>query len=438
MDDELQDWDDETEESVVNEEAGTTTGGTESPEILPYIGMRFDDLNAAYSLYNEYERKRGFIVRIHRMNYSRKRELDGLRQILSKRFVCYKKGFRNINYKNQKGNEVRHRVEVRVGCPTFIMLKAASNGWIVEKFEAKHNHLLVVSEQIFRLGSHQHLLDKVKLINGNLQKSGLGPTQINDVFVEIFNGQCNIGAFEGKLKRFMKSNERKMCTEDCQLVLANFDSIRAKEPGFIYSIKLSDNGMLSGIFWVDSRVRSSYRLFGDVVVFETTYKKNRYQWLFGPFTGVNNHRQSILFGCGLIANKTKESFEWLFRASMNAMGDKEPSAIITDECTGIVPIMSSVFPNAVHRFYLWHIAKHAQEHLGQLWYRCPEFKPEWNQFIYHTWMGEYFLKRWKAMIVKYNLKDNRWLSDKYAQKDHWVPCYLKKHFFCGDELHTTK
>ncbi|XP_042499336.1 protein FAR1-RELATED SEQUENCE 1-like [Macadamia integrifolia] len=35
------------------------------------------------------------------------------------------------------------------------------------------------------------------------------------------------------------------------------------------------------------------------------------------------------------------------------------------------------------------------------------------------------------MVVKYNLKDNYWLSNKYAQKEHWVPCYFKKHFFVG-------
>ncbi|XP_042499802.1 protein FAR1-RELATED SEQUENCE 5-like [Macadamia integrifolia] len=32
-------------------------------------------------------------------------------------------------------------------------------------------------------------------------------------------------------------------------------------------------------------------------------------------------------------------------------------------------------------------------------------------------------------MVKYNLKDNSWCIDKFAQKEHWVPCYLKRHFF---------
>ncbi|XP_042477752.1 protein FAR1-RELATED SEQUENCE 5-like [Macadamia integrifolia] len=191
--------------------------------------------------------------------------------------------------------------------------------------------------------------------------------------LEIFNGQRNIGVSEGKLKRFMKRNEIHLITEDCQSILGYFDSIRSKDPGFIYSINLSNNGSLNGIFWVDSEARSSYKLFGDVVVFDTTYKKNRYRWSFGPFTGVNNHGQSTIFRGGLIANEIKESFEWLFRAWLDGMGEKEPKAIITDECTGIVPVVASVFPK----------------------------------------------------------KDNYWLRDKFDQKEHWVLCYLKKPFFAG-------
>ncbi|XP_042484795.1 protein FAR1-RELATED SEQUENCE 5-like [Macadamia integrifolia] len=312
-----------------------------------------------------------------------------------------------------------------------LLLLWLTNGWVIEKMEENHNHTLVYPGQIFRLGSHQQISDEVKAIVGNLQWSGLGPTQISDVIVKIFNGQQNVGVSEAKLKSFIKRNERHMGMEDYQSVLTYFDSIRVKDLGFIYSINLAKNGMLRGFFWVDSRVWSSYQVFGDVVVFDTTYKRNRYRWPFGPFKGVNNHRQSIIVGCGLVANETKESFEWFFRAWLNAMGNKAQDAIITDECTSIIPTMTSVFPNAVHRFCSWDVAKHAQEHLGPIWYRNHDFKMDWSQCIYRTWTEEQFLIRWEAMMVKYNLKGNSWSSDKFAQREHWVPCYLRKQFFEG-------
>ncbi|KAJ4955106.1 hypothetical protein NE237_011889 [Protea cynaroides] len=372
-------------------EAGTTCGSTDDTEMLPYIGMKFVDLKAAYSFYNNYGRMKGFGVRIDRTHLSRKKESDGSRQVLSKRFVCYKEGFRNDNHKRQKGKEVRHRAEVRIGCPAFLLVKATSNGWVVDRFEANHNHPMVFPGQTFRLRSHQNLTGK----------------------------------------SYMRRNDREMIPVDCQAVLAYFDSMQVRDSGFIYSINVSDDGMISGIFWADSKARSAYEVFGDVVVFDTTYNTNQYRWLFGPFTGVNNNAQSILFGCGLVANETKESFEWLFKAWMNAMGDKAPKAIITDECTGIIPAVHSVFPKTVHRLCSWHVAKHAFEHLGDLWNQNPYFKKEWKQCIYRSCTESDFLARWEEMLVKYNLKDHSWLIDKFAQKEFWVPCYLRGSFFAG-------
>ncbi|KAJ4955847.1 hypothetical protein NE237_012630 [Protea cynaroides] len=372
-------------------EAGTVCGNTGEIELLPYIGMKFVDLKAVYSFYKNYARMKGFGVRIDRTNLSRKRESDGSRQVLSKRFVCYKEGFRNDNLKRQKGKEVRRRTEVRVGCPAFVMVKASSNGWVVDKFEANHNHPMDFPGQKVRPRSHQNLTGK----------------------------------------SYMKINEGMIVAVDCQAVLAYFDSMQVRDPGFIYSINVSDDGMVSGIFWADSKARSAYEIFGDVVVFDTTYKTNRYRWPFGSFTGVNHHAQSILFGCGLVANETKETFEWLFKAWMNAMGNKAPKAVITDDCINIIPAVCSVFPRTVHRFCSWHVAKHALEHLGALWYENPYFKKEWEQCIYRSCTEEDFLARWEAMMVKYSLKDHLWLSDKFAQKEYWVPCYLRGSFFAG-------
>ncbi|XP_042514590.1 protein FAR1-RELATED SEQUENCE 5-like [Macadamia integrifolia] len=372
-------------------EAGTTGGRTDEKEMLPFIGMKFVDLKEAYSFYSNYARMIGFGVRIDRTNLSRKREPDGSRQVLSKRFVCYKEGFRNDNHKRQRGKDVRHRTEVRIGCPAFVMVKAAPDGWVVDKFEPNHNHPMVAPGQTFRLRSPEHLMDK----------------------------------------SYMRRNERKMIAVDCQAVLTYFNSMQVRDPGFIYSIKVSDDGVVSGIFWADSKVRSAYEVFGDVVVFDTIYKTNRYKWPFGLFTGVNNNAQSVLFGCGLVANETKESFEWLFKAWMNAMGDKAPKAIITDECTGIIPAVGGVFPKTLHRFCSWHVAQRALENLSSLWDQNPDFKKEWKECIYRSCTKDDFLARWEAMMLKYKLKNHSWLSDKFAQKEYWVPCYLRGSFFAG-------
>lgn len=52
---------------------------------------------------------------------------------------------------------------------------------------------------------------------------------------------------------------------------------------------------------MDARSRAAYEAFGDVVTFDTTYRKNKYGLLFTPFSGVNHHYQTIQFGCTFFA-----------------------------------------------------------------------------------------------------------------------------------------
>ena len=68
----------------------------------------------------------------------------------------------------------------------------------------------------------------------------------------------------------------------------------------------------------------AYQYFGDVVTFDTTYKRNKYDMPFAPFTGLNHHCQSILFGCALLQDETEQTFVWLFETWLQAMWGKEP------------------------------------------------------------------------------------------------------------------
>jgi len=40
-----------------------------------------------------------------------------------------------------------------------------------------------------------------------------------------------------------------------------------------------------------------YTLFGDLVVFDTTYRTNKYDMICAPFIGVNNYAMNVMFGC---------------------------------------------------------------------------------------------------------------------------------------------
>ena len=99
---------------------------------------------------------------------------------------------------------------------------------------------------------------------------------------------------------------------------------------------------------MDATSRKNYGYFNDVVSFDSTYNTNQYEYTFAPFTGVNHHMQSVLFGAGFLLHETEESYTWLFRSFLRAMGAVAPRVIITDECVRMKNAIEKTLPNTAH------------------------------------------------------------------------------------------
>lgn len=67
--------------------------------------------------------------------------------------------------------------------------------------------------------------------------------------------------------------------------------------------------------------------------------------IFTPFTGVNHHKATVLFGAALLSNEKIESYTWLFKTFLNAMGGVEPTVFITDEDASTKVAIQNVFLN---------------------------------------------------------------------------------------------
>ena len=79
-------------------------------------------------------------------------------------------------------------------------------------------------------------------------------------------------------------------------VIKYFQEKAESDLEFFFASEVDHTGTLRSVFWADERAISSYLNFSDVVIFNTTYRTNHLNLSFAPFTGVNHHRQSILFG----------------------------------------------------------------------------------------------------------------------------------------------
>ncbi|KAA8524958.1 hypothetical protein F0562_011404 [Nyssa sinensis] len=209
-----------------------------------------------------------------------------------------------------------------------------------------------------------------------------------------------------------------------------FLKMQANNTNFFYAMDLDEKARLKNLFWADARSRAAYEEFGDVVTFDTTYLKNKYDLPFAPFVGVNHHGHSILLGCGLISNENTDTFTWLFQTWLTCMSGRAPSGIITDQDKATKKAIEKVFPNTRHRWCLWHIMKKIPEKLkGYKQYESIKFILQ--KAVYDTLSPNEFECSWNSMIEKYKLHGNEWLLGMYTERHRWVPAFVKDNFWAG-------
>ncbi|XP_058090138.1 protein FAR1-RELATED SEQUENCE 5-like isoform X2 [Magnolia sinica] len=345
----------------------------------PQENMEFESEAAAYNFYNAYARQMGFSIRLSRCKRSSK---DG--KVVSRWIVCSKEGVP----RKSKATKLKRAI-TRENCKATLWVKKQASGcWVVRRFIKEHTHELAPPNQVCFLRSHRQNRDNAK----NLVCVSKGGASNTQTVLDYF-------------KRMQKDN-----------------------PAFYYAYLVDDDGQMRSCFWIDARSRMAYSYFGDVVTF-TTYKTNDCQMLFAPFTGVNHHNQSISFGCALIVDETESSLTWLFETWLDAMFGRHPISIVTNQDKAIRVVIEKVFPRTCHRFCKSHILNKAQDKLGPIYRKEPEFSKMFRECINHSLTIQEFETAWWDLIRNYNLEGHEWLHMLYEDRQRWVPAYLRDTFF---------
>nr|GEV49964.1 protein FAR1-related sequence 5 [Tanacetum cinerariifolium] len=181
----------------------------------------------------------------------------------------------------------------------------------------------------------------------------------------------------------------------CQKRLRNGDVKQKKKHVFDFSFDyLVENAELSGIFWADEVSKYNYKEFGDVVSFDVTFKINKYNMVFVPFTAIDNHRKCVTVVAGLLKNETTKSYIWLLKSFIKAFG-KAPSIVVTGQDGAMRNAIEAEFTSSKHRLCMWNIT---QKLPAKILARCPnvEMIPQ-----------QYLLRRWTKNLIPAALRNKR-------------------------------
>ena len=171
-----------------------------------------------------------------------------------------------------------------------------------------------------------------------------------------YDGYEKVGYTQRDLYNFCHRHKQgTISAGDAQTVIRHLRERERRDADFFFRSMTDEQGHLVGLFWCDTQCLLDYAAFGDVVVFDSTYKTNRYNLPLVPFVGVNHHYRTVLFGCGIISHENTDSYVWLLKTFTEANAQTHPVSVTTDGDLAMQRAISLVWPNSPHRLCGWHI-----------------------------------------------------------------------------------
>ncbi|RYR25056.1 hypothetical protein Ahy_B02g058695 [Arachis hypogaea] len=140
-----------------------------------------------------------------------------------------------------------------------------------------------------------------------------------------------------------------------------------------YNVTMDD--MLANLFWANGGNMLDYQYFGDVLAFDSIYKKNKCKRPLVIFSGGNNHKKTCIFGFGLVLDESIASYTWLLENFLEVMCNKL-----------------------------------------------------FNWWLYADMVVEDFETEWVEASAKFGLNGTLWENQVYGKREMWANAYLHDKF----------
>ncbi|XP_058763165.1 protein FAR1-RELATED SEQUENCE 5-like [Vicia villosa] len=242
-------------------------------------------------------------------------------------------------------------------------------------------------------------------------------------------------------------------------------SLIHQEKYMCWSRNKENSDIVADIFWTHLDSVKLLNMFPLVLIFDCTYRTNRYRLLLLEIVGVTSKKLTFSVAFAYLKHEREENFTWALEKLIELFYSKKllPYVMVTDRELALMNAIDFVYPNASHLLCMFHISKKVsmkckeyvkserQEHVMDQWNNMmysnteDEFDvhlnhfesvcgdiPSFVKYVKETWLTPYkerFVAAWTNRVTHLgNTTTNSFVSRQYIQL---VGKELEKFKFAG-------
>nr|KAJ0204999.1 hypothetical protein LSAT_V11C500236190 [Lactuca sativa] len=316
----------------------------------------------------------------------------------------------------QHNKPKRRKDSFRVDCKAKIVLKIIPGTvkYVVHDFTEKHSHALFSKETIHLSRAKRKLDYAQESFIHNMSKQNIGATKAH----RFYTGITGCHSDRGLLSDFKNSTRNLNCFiggRDSKFLVDKMNERKKYVPNFTFEYRVVDK-KLNSLFWADETTKFNYNAFGDVVSLDATFNTNRYNMVFIPFTGIDNHKN---------VKEDYDSYSWLVKAFLKTF-TKPPTLMLSDQDPTLSKAIKEFIPTTQHKLCMWHITKNLPKKISIEISTNLEFRNRFHGLIGNSKIEpQAFEAGWECLLRDFNITKNKWLNAMYGLRRLWIPSFFK-------------
>jgi hypothetical protein len=334
-------------------------------------------------------------------------------------------------------SDFRQGKSIRTGCEARVNVNRVENTtglWRVTFTEWNHNHLRAIPEggSIQRPATVEEKEIITRLATNSSQK--FSRSQISAILETQDTSRPRLEPRQiGNIvntARKQAQDEVASLGGDIPAILASLTQKSSMEHGWRYHLKLDETSVVTGIWWQSPLQGELGRRYGDVLINDNTYNRNRSGYPLNIGIIVDAHGSSRNIFYALHSIEDIEHHMWVLECHLESAG-YPPTTFMSDRDRALIAAVIRSLPLTEHLYCIHHLSGNVEINLRKV------IAGEWPSFSTQFWAAyravspDEFDRLWAILTASFPAAAKYLTDELYACRVKWAWAWTSFKFTCG-------